>query len=769
LFAIRDQRYNEVKDRIHEKYQQLAEDGLFQGKLGEAVRRAAETTDRPDAQNPRGSGSGPSGSGSGPANPVGVRRGDENVSGGSDRGSSVLASPRGDEAPTAPTAGGGSVSADDYAKGIEAARKKTSRENAADHKAETVDTGNGKAVVMDPDAYALWHRAGLGDKIAWRGMTLPRSLANRVVVALRGMAGTERTFPGGAAPAAGFDRLVDSIGEARNPDGSVTFLRGDYRPDTAREEAWHRRQLQNGLHDSDALATVARSPEFKAAAEELRSLGYGMKRGSEGEMEVAREMMAKALAGDPELTLTNEQRSQLVKTFLTAAADEKGPGIFDRMPSVDPSAEAAITEAQKEYGDRGNEEGRGGPVRRAAEGHGPRSEQGPGVEGRPLHGAGERESEGAGAQPGVRKEGEEDSKLSYQRARRQQDVRPEDSMLRPGMEDADRERTEARGEAEGQELTEAMRTPKADISGKAGEMEKHAPLFRDSDASGQSFLFQIDKDEENPVARSVRGLIEDLEKMPRPDRGTRLDQVSDWLGSRAADSVTRTGDFWGTRQGKLEKALAKTKAVFSALVDDYRNPPKETGWKEQVGQMQLARTETALQMRGFARELREAAPDRLSRIAMTHWIEAGGRPEKLREWAVKARSRYEASDSGAPRQLKTAWRDAVRHYEVAEKLTPQQKELEVQVQVQVQENQNSISAVTGSGKAQQRSGETRIFDNWASLHNVAQKGWRTITFLTERAAVRLNAAENFRDHRALALGMDFEDRQAQIETAIHGL
>jgi hypothetical protein len=45
------------------------------------------------------------------------------------------------------------------------------------------------------------------------------------------------------------------------------------------------------------------------------------------------------------------------------------------------------------------------------------------------------------------------------------------------MEEADREREEARGLMQRMELEEVMRTPKADISAKAGEMERNAPLF----------------------------------------------------------------------------------------------------------------------------------------------------------------------------------------------------------------------------------------------------------------------------------------------------
>jgi hypothetical protein len=47
----------------------------------------------------------------------------------------------------------------------------------------------------------------------------------------------------------------------------------------------------------------------------------------------------------------------------------------------------------------------------------------------------------------------------------------------PSMEEADREREEARGLMQRMELEERMRTVKADISAKAGEMERNSPLF----------------------------------------------------------------------------------------------------------------------------------------------------------------------------------------------------------------------------------------------------------------------------------------------------
>ena len=47
----------------------------------------------------------------------------------------------------------------------------------------------------------------------------------------------------------------------------------------------------------------------------------------------------------------------------------------------------------------------------------------------------------------------------------------------PGCEDAGADRETARQLAEAEELTARMRTPKADVSAKAGRMERESPLF----------------------------------------------------------------------------------------------------------------------------------------------------------------------------------------------------------------------------------------------------------------------------------------------------
>ena len=52
-----------------------------------------------------------------------------------------------------------------------------------------------------------------------------------------------------------------------------------------------------------------------------------------------------------------------------------------------------------------------------------------------------------------------------------------ESLALPGCESADADRAEALGIAQADELTAELRKPLADISGKAGRMEREAPLF----------------------------------------------------------------------------------------------------------------------------------------------------------------------------------------------------------------------------------------------------------------------------------------------------
>lgn len=56
-------------------------------------------------------------------------------------------------------------------------------------------------------------------------------------------------------------------------------------------------------------------------------------------------------------------------------------------------------------------------------------------------------------------------------------IAPADSLTFAGMESTDQDRAAALGVAQAKELSAIMRTPKADISAKAGRMERDSPLF----------------------------------------------------------------------------------------------------------------------------------------------------------------------------------------------------------------------------------------------------------------------------------------------------
>ena len=52
-----------------------------------------------------------------------------------------------------------------------------------------------------------------------------------------------------------------------------------------------------------------------------------------------------------------------------------------------------------------------------------------------------------------------------------------ETITLPGCETADADRAQALGLAQAEELTKILHSPKADVSGKAGDMERNAPLF----------------------------------------------------------------------------------------------------------------------------------------------------------------------------------------------------------------------------------------------------------------------------------------------------
>lgn len=196
------------------------------------------------------------------------------------------------------------------------------------------------------------------------------------------------------------------------------------------------------------------------------------------------------------------------------------------------------------------------------------------------------------------------------------------------------------------------------------------------DPDEPSILFQRAKDEENPVARTVADLVDDLKSMPKGDKGTALDRVSNWTKDTIDESLSRSGKALGGVPSAFEKAFAWAKATTAALVHDYRNPLEQTDWKTQAGQMQLSQAETALRLQDLGKALKEAAPKQLDRIAMTHWMEAAGDKAKLEEWQAGAKARaMQAMNSDIPSDRKRFLRETQAHYDQALKLTPEQQNL----------------------------------------------------------------------------------------------
>ena len=156
-----------------------------------------------------------------------------------------------------------------------------------------------------------------------------------------------------------------------------------------------------------------------------------------------------------------------------------------------------------------------------------------------------------------------------------------------------------------------------------------------------------------------------------------LDRVAGWSKDTIEESVDRSQKAFNKVPDALESAWAWSKATTAALIHDYMHPLEQTDWKRAAGQMQLAEAESAQRLYDLAREIKKVVPKELDRIAISHFMEAGGDDRKLRTWLLGAKELAIKSqnDPLLSRQRKAYLRDAVEHYEQATKLTPDQKAL----------------------------------------------------------------------------------------------
>jgi GGDEF domain-containing protein/2'-5' RNA ligase len=581
----------------------------------------------------------------------------------------------------------------------DAAKARSERENAAQAQPAMITTPHGKMLALDPDSAVLWHRVFakvkdadgrnvLGADVNWRGMSLGPRLVNMATYFLRDRAA--KLAAEDPAASAGYMRMAKALEDAKNDQGGLSVLRGDYRDDTIREEAMHAWDRRHRLSDSEAMRTMAQDPLFQETADRLRGMQYGLKPGIEGETELAAEMIGKALAGDKDLELTPQQREDIVGRFLDAAVKQDGVGILADLPETDATIKPIIDDLRRgiPYGPEhesgvpaGDQTAPGGRVRPGNVE--PGLENGPGVQGRPSGEPGERgQPQAAGAQPGGEEARRPRGELAPQFQRgKAAPVRPEDSLALPGMEGTDEERAAKLAEAQGQRLTEAMRAPLGDISRKAGAIERDSPLFHGTGdnptlfqtANGgwapfeqqQRLPFEEGKEDPRDHIATLDALTESLQKRvaEKPEQSA-LTKVAEWSQREAEQGIDRAGKFWSGVPGAFRQALSWAKATAAALSHDWTSSGiEQSGWKNGQKQLTLAANESAQKIMAMARPLNELIPDEKTGTAAAIWAQADGDEATLRQWAEKAKvsGKHDASEYEAalnlPEEVKGAARD----------------------------------------------------------------------------------------------------------------
>jgi hypothetical protein len=133
----------------------------------------------------------------------------------------------------------------------------------------------------------------------------------------------------------------------------------------------------------------------------------------------------------------------------------------------------------------------------------------------------------------------------------------------PGMENVPAERAEAKAGAEGERLTGEVAQPKEDISRKAGEMERESPLFRDTEASGQSGLFG---------GKLYSGFLDpEIVKDLFPDVAQRM---KDWIGDKTTPGDEQRAMMRQTR-GEKDRSMAVAMKKLEAAHKEWRSRPRE--------------------------------------------------------------------------------------------------------------------------------------------------------------------------------------------------
>lgn len=630
---IKQNDYDQVVRRMDEALGDLQKEGLFESQRGQDILRAARAIDSSTGQSAGGSGSGPVREAVEQGRPENERR--PEVPG------PVLETPK---SPAKRTR----LDLD-----MDEAKVRPVAQNI---KRATIDKPTEKlpadvpARVLSPDAYQIFQKMQ-GRGYDWSGATLPSGEASKFIAKLRGVESKARQL-GDRATAEAAKKLALSLDSARDAEGGLVLLAPDYDASTLREELAHRWQAEAGLVGSEQLRSIAAEPRFEKLWSALERQGYG----SEGDRdEIVSELLGKALAGDPGLEATPEQREELIGSLLRAAVDVKGPEILNKLPDLDEVAKKVVEEV------RSGSQGNGGETDRGLRGEGQGKEAG---QGDTLHAAGEGERPAQRIQQNPQRGAEAEDQLTrFKRMTRA--LRPEDSLALPGMESADKDRTQAKAEAEGQDLSEEMKKPLGSIEAQAGRMERESPLFAGTDANPQGSLFSRKQRPttattgSHDTGKSLTDTIDDLAKLPnrKMTMAEHMEQASD----KGVEKVAQAGDM-------LKNAWQGVKAASAGAWSTWSQPAPWTDYLQSLGDLRKAEFRAAQDIDKYQKELKSVAPTEREREAITIYGEAKD-DQQLRRWATlaassdkfrKYRRAFEAAEHLNERQKAVA--DAHRRY-----------------------------------------------------------------------------------------------------------
>lgn len=92
--------------------------------------------------------------------------------------------------------------------------------------------------------------------------------------------------------------------------------------------------------------------------------------------------------------------------------------------------------------------------------------------------------------------------------------------------------------------------------------------------------------------------------------------------------------------GELNTIMGRIKGTFAALKSAMTNPPKFGDYEKATGEWSGADQRSALDLYRFTKALKEAVPEKLKRVAISNWIEAGGDDQVLQERADASNPKY---------------------------------------------------------------------------------------------------------------------------------